>query len=159
VGEGLGEKFKEAQKGSYDEALAELKSGRKRGHWMWFIFPQLSGLGASPMAQRYALRDLQEATEYLRDEELAHRYLAAATAVAEQVMKGASLLRLMASEVDALKLVSSLTLFEAAAKRLCQTTDDETCQSIIHAAEDVLAAAAAQGIPRCQFTLDRLAAA
>jgi uncharacterized protein (DUF1810 family) len=156
------DRFKNAQnasQGGIDGALAELRSGRKRGHWIWYIFPQLSGLGSSPMAERYAIADAEEATAYLRDAELAHRLLAATTAVAEQVMKGVPLQRLMASEIDVLKLVSSLTLFECVARRLFEATGDETYQSIVFAAEDVLRAAEDQGVPRCRFTLQRLGAA
>ena len=59
------ERFVRAQEGVYEQACAELRSGRKRTHWMWFIFPQLAGLGHSPMAQHYAIRDLDQAKRYL----------------------------------------------------------------------------------------------
>lgn len=157
MSQGIAEKFKAAQQGSYDAALSELRAGHKRGHWIWFIFPQLAGLGSSPMAERYGLQSVDEATEFLRDEELANRYLATTTAVAEQVMKGVPLRRVMVSEIDVLKLVSSLTLFEVVATRLFEETGDVTYQSIAFAAEDVLNAAAKQGVPRCQFTIARIA--
>ncbi len=58
-------RFVEAQEGVYERALAELKAGRKRSHWMWFIFPQLEGLGFSAMSQRYAIKSRAEANAYL----------------------------------------------------------------------------------------------
>ena len=58
-------RFVEAQAGTVEQALAELRAGRKRSHWMWFVFPQVAGLGSSPMAQRYAIASLDEARAYL----------------------------------------------------------------------------------------------
>jgi uncharacterized protein (DUF1810 family) len=60
------DRFVQAQAASYDRALAEVRAGRKRTHWMWYIFPQFDGLGSSPMAQRYAIKSLAEAEAYLR---------------------------------------------------------------------------------------------
>ena len=153
------DRFKQAQESpgsGFDAALAELKAGRKRGHWIWYIFPQLAGLGLSAMSQRYALAGKAEATEYLRDELLRDRYLAITSVVAEQAMKGMPLGRLMASQIDVQKLVSSLTLFETVARELYAATGDETYQSLAYAAEDVLNAASAEGFPRCAFTLAQL---
>lgn len=59
-------RFVEAQEGVYPRALAEIRAGSKRSHWMWFVFPQLAGLGFSPMARRYAIQSLAEAEAYLR---------------------------------------------------------------------------------------------
>ena len=61
-------RFVEAQAGTVEQALAELRAGRKRSHWMWFVFPQVAGLGSSPMAQRYAIASLDEARAYLTGE-------------------------------------------------------------------------------------------
>ncbi|HNX31081.1 MAG TPA: DUF1810 family protein, partial [Holophaga sp.] len=61
---GLG-RFVAAQAGDYARALAEIRSGRKRTHWMWYVFPQLEGLGSSAISRRYAIRDLAEAEAYL----------------------------------------------------------------------------------------------
>jgi len=58
-------RFVAAQEGTYRQALAEIRAGEKRSHWMWFVFPQLAGLGSSPMARKYAIRDLAEAAAYL----------------------------------------------------------------------------------------------
>ena len=74
-------RFIDAQQPVYSTALAELEAGRKRSHWMWFIFPQLKGLGRSPMAQRYGLADLAEAEAYLADPVLGERLRACVTAV------------------------------------------------------------------------------
>jgi uncharacterized protein (DUF1810 family) len=59
------QRFLEAQAGVYEQACAELRAGRKRSHWMWFVFPQIHGLGSSPMAVRYAISSLDEAQAYL----------------------------------------------------------------------------------------------
>ena len=153
------DRFKQAQDQpgvGFDAALAELKAGRKRGPWIWYIFPQLHGLGSSPMAGRYALDGRGEALDYLRDETLRDRLLTITSAVAEQVLKGLPIRRLMASEIDVLKLVSSMTLFEVVGRELYAATGDETCQSLVHAAEDVLIAAEREGFGRCAFTMARL---
>jgi uncharacterized protein (DUF1810 family) len=98
--------------GTYAAALAELHAGRKRSHWMWFVFPQVAGLGRSGMAQRYAIGSLDEARAYLahpvlgpRLHECAQALLALPTTSAEAVLGG----------VDAMKLRSSMTLFALAA--------------------------------------------
>lgn len=61
------ERFRAAQREDYQTALKEIKAGRKRSHWMWYIFPQLAGLGNSGMAQYYAIEDLEEAKAYMED--------------------------------------------------------------------------------------------
>ena len=66
-------RFVSAQSGVYDQVLAELRTGRKRSHWMWFVFPQLAGLGHSAMAQRYAIGSIEEARAYLADPTLGAR--------------------------------------------------------------------------------------
>lgn len=108
------ERFVSAQDagGSYATALAELRRGRKSSHWMWYVFPQIAGLGSSAMAQRYAIADLTEATAYLRHPVLGPRLVDAAQAVLDSGAPDAQ--RLMGG-IDAVKLRSSMTLFEAAA--------------------------------------------
>jgi uncharacterized protein (DUF1810 family) len=108
------ERFVSAQDegGTYARALAELRAGRKRSHWMWFVFPQLAGLGSSPTARHYAISSLQEARAYLAHPVLGPRLRESARALcepardapAEEVLGG----------VDALKLRSSMTLFARA---------------------------------------------
>ena len=100
---------------AYDRALAELRDGRKRSHWIWFVLPQLAGLGRSAMAQRYGIADLDEARAYLADPVLRQRLEAVIGVIDEQLRKlGQSLEHLMGSGLDAAKTVSSLTLYEAA---------------------------------------------
>jgi len=106
------ERFIKAQASTYEGALAELRAGSKRGHWMWFVFPQVAGLGWSPTARVYAIRGLAEAREYL-----AHPVLGARLAECTEAMLGWAGRKDAASilgEVDAMKFRSSMTLFEAA---------------------------------------------
>lgn len=105
-------RFVEAQAGVYARALAELEAGEKRSHWMWFIFPQIAGLGSSPMAQRYAIGSLDEARAYLAHPVLGER-LRACTAAVNRV-SGRSAHAIFGSPDD-MKFRSSMTLFSAAA--------------------------------------------
>ena len=153
------ERFKEAQgDSSFESALAEMRIGCKQGHWIWYVFPQLSGLGASALSQRYGINDLAEAAEYLRDPVLCSRLLMIATTVAERVKrgKGVSLQRLMGSPIDVRKLVSSLTLFGNVAKKLHASEGLEAHESLARVAAEVLAVASSEGYPPCQYTLARL---
>lgn len=104
------QRFQEAQDaaGTYDAALAELREGRKRGHWMWFIFPQLAGLGRSPMAQHYAISGLPEAQAYLDHPVLGPRLVACADALLHSQQSDPVA---VLGAVDAQKLRSSMTLF------------------------------------------------
>src|SRR5438445_1541673 len=111
------ERFHEAQASrwaGYDTALAEIRAGGKRSHWIWYIFPQIEGLGRSSIARAYAMQDLGETCAYLRDPILRARYEEIAAAVSEQLACGIHLEDLMGDRTDALKLVASLTLFQAA---------------------------------------------
>lgn len=74
-------RFVHAQEGQHDRALAEIRRGRKTSHWMWYVFPQLAGLGQSPMSRRYAITGLAEADAYLRHPVLGPRLVACAEAV------------------------------------------------------------------------------
>ena len=104
-------RFHKAQKGTYETALAEIRAGRKRSHWIWYIFPQIQGLGYSSTAQYYAIEDLNEAKAYLADPVLRERLLEISNALL-------ALDSCDASEVmgypDDLKLRSSMTLFSLA---------------------------------------------
>lgn len=104
------QRFVEAQDagGTYERALAELQAGRKASHWMWFVFPQIAGLGQSEMSRRYAISSLEEALAYLEHPVLGPRLVECAQALlgheglsAEEIMGG----------IDAVKLRSSMTLF------------------------------------------------
>lgn len=100
---------------TYERALAELKAGRKRSHWIWFVLPQLQGLGHSAMAQRYGIHGLAEAQAYLDEPFLRQRLEEVISAIGEQLeLSGQSLEHLMGSGLDAAKTISCLTLFEAA---------------------------------------------
>lgn len=106
--------FVEAQAQVFDQALAELKAGRKKTHWMWYVFPQIAGLGHSAMAQRYALSSLDEARNYLAHPVLGPRLKQAAEAVLSHAVTGATA-RSIFGRPDDLKFHSSLTLFRLAA--------------------------------------------
>ncbi|GAB7051902.1 DUF1810 domain-containing protein [Catenuloplanes indicus] len=106
------QRFVDAQAGVHERALAELTAGDKRSHWMWFVFPQLAGLGRSDMAQRYALASLDEARDYLAHPVLGPRLRACTRAVlGVRDRTAADILGV----VDAQKLRSSMTLFALAA--------------------------------------------
>jgi uncharacterized protein (DUF1810 family) len=104
------ERFVRAQDsgGTYQRAVAELRNGRKTSHWMWFIFPQVAGLGRSAMAQAYAISDLTEARAYLAHPVLGPRLVECAEIVASQ--RGLSAEQIFGG-IDAIKLRSSMTLF------------------------------------------------
>jgi uncharacterized protein (DUF1810 family) len=104
-------RFVEAQEGSYAAALAEIRRGAKRSHWMWYIFPQVAGLGHSATAQHYAIASLEEARAYLAHPVLGPRLQACVEAL--DALPDTTAERVFGS-VDAMKLRSSLTLFEAA---------------------------------------------
>ena len=108
------ERFVVAQNagGSYAAAAAELRAGKKSGHWMWFVFPQIAGLGASSMSQRYAISSLEEARGYLAHPILGKRLLECARVLAE--LEGRTAQDVFCT-VDAMKLRSSMTLFARAA--------------------------------------------
>ena len=101
-------RFLTAQQNDYATALSEIKSGRKRSHWMWYIFPQIAGLGHSDMAKKYAIADLAEATAYLDHPVLGSRLKELCSALLELSTNNAT--QVMGSPDD-LKLRSSMTLF------------------------------------------------
>lgn len=155
------ERFKEAQRSShagFAVALDEIRCGGKRGHWIWYVFPQLEGLGTSPAARVYAIADEEEAVAFLREPELRSRLLAIASAVASQLKTGPgkSLRALMGSDVDARKVVSSMTLFGEVARMLHDAEGGAEYGALATAADDVLAAAEAEGFSRCAYTLRRI---
>ena len=106
------ERFLTAQASTYDAALAELRAGRKRTHWMWFVFPQLRGLGRSETARFYGIVSLAEARAYLDHEVLGTRLVQCAEALLPH--EGKSAREIMGSPDD-VKLRSSMTLFAAVA--------------------------------------------
>ncbi|MEV6343698.1 DUF1810 domain-containing protein [Actinoplanes sp. NPDC051851] len=127
------QRFVDAQDGIYERALAELAAGQKRSHWMWFVFPQLAGLGSSPTARRYAIRDLAEARDYLAHPLLGARLIECAETLLG-LPEGADVSRIFGFPDD-LKLRSSMTLFaraddsgvfERVLKRFCEGPDPRT---------------------------------
>ncbi len=104
------ERFVEAQDrdGTYERALTELRQGRKRGHWIWFIFPQIRGLGSSETARFYAISSLAEAAAYLEHPVLGPRLATAAAALLELPERDPDAIL---GELDAIKIRSSMTLF------------------------------------------------
>jgi len=105
------ERFVDAQRSSYAQALAELRRGRKQGHWMWFLFPQLRGLGHSAMARHYGIGSLEEARAYLAHPLLGQRLHECTAALLTHEASAEEMLGV----IDAMKLRSSMTLFERAA--------------------------------------------
>lgn len=105
-------RFVDAQREVYQQALAELRAGRKRTHWMWFVFPQMVGLGRSPTAQHYGIRSLAEAQAYLQHPLLGARLRQCARALLDLHGRSAEAIF---GYPDVLKLRSSMTLFAAVA--------------------------------------------
>jgi uncharacterized protein (DUF1810 family) len=107
------ERFVEAQDAgsTYDQALAELRRGRKTSHWMWFVFPQVAGLGQSPTSRRYAIASREEARAYLAHPVLGPRLVAAAQVLVDL---GGDDAAAVFGGLDAQKLRSSMTLFHRA---------------------------------------------
>jgi uncharacterized protein (DUF1810 family) len=102
------ERFVAAQQGVYESALDQLRAGRKTGHWMWFVFPQIQGLGMSPMSQRYAIASPAEARAYVDHPVLGERLAECARVLIEL---GGNDAEAVFGGIDAIKLRSSMTLF------------------------------------------------
>ena len=140
------QRFVDAQASTYTQARAELAAGEKRSHWMWFIFPQIQGLGSSSMAQRYAITDLAEAKAYLAHPVLGPR-LRECTALVTAV-NGRTVDQIFGYPDD-LKFHSSVTLFaeadsapdsifkQALAKYFSGTPDRRTLDHLVDEATDV----------------------
>ena len=107
------DRFVSAQRESYDDALAELRAGTKRSHWMWFVFPQIAGLGRSPTARLYGIANRAEAEAFCRHEVLGSRLREATEAMLGWA--GQRSATAILGTVDAMKFRSSMTLFEATA--------------------------------------------
>ncbi|MBD8554155.1 DUF1810 domain-containing protein [Rhizobium sp. CFBP 8762] len=103
-------RFVDAQSGVYQTVTAELRAGAKRSHWMWFIFPQIDGLGFSPMAVRYAIRSLKEAVAYRQHPILGHRLTECTQAMLAHTERSA---HAILGSPDDMKFRSSMTLFAA----------------------------------------------
>ncbi len=103
------ERFVDAQAGTYDRALAELRAGRKTGHWMWWVFPQVAGLGLSSTSVEYAVADLAEASAYAHHDVLGPRLRESCRALLD--LDGDLTAEQVLGSIDAIKLRSSMTLF------------------------------------------------
>jgi uncharacterized protein (DUF1810 family) len=150
------DRFKVAQDrhGGFADAMAELRSGRKTTHWIWWVFPQVTGLGSSATSVQYALSGREEASAFLADDVLRARLLEAMTTVHEQLL-GLSKRRideLMGSEIDALKLISSMTLFAQVARDagVCDLPEVNRLQKM---AVQILGVARGAGYAACGHTL------
>jgi uncharacterized protein (DUF1810 family) len=153
------DRFKLAQDrdGSFSTAIAELRTGRKTTHWMWWVFPQVAGLGASATSVRYALSGRGEASAYLADDVLRTRLLEAVTIVHEQLLgpPERQIDKLMGSGIDALKLVSSMALLTEVSRdaAVCDLPDIDRLQKM---AEEILGVARGAGYAACEHTLGML---
>ena len=125
------DRFIKAQDSVYDDVLAELKSGRKRTHWMWFIFPQIAGLGFSPTAQFYAIESLDVARDYLGHPVLGERLLGGSDILL--AVKNRSVTDIFGYPDD-LKLKSSMTLFSCVAES--NSVFEEVLERYFHGERD-----------------------
>jgi uncharacterized protein (DUF1810 family) len=131
-------RFVDAQDRVWQQVVQELRAGRKQSHWMWFVFPQIEGLGTSAMSQHYALSGLDEACAYLDHPDLGPRLLQAVTLACQSPAPDAETLF---GHVDALKFRSSMTLFGLAADdpapfmsaldRLCGGEEDPRTRQLL----------------------------
>ena len=141
----------------FDTALTELRAGQKTGHWIWYVFPQLAGLGRSEVAERFAIADFDDARAYARDPTLGPRLLQAFKLVREQLVAQVPLMTLMGSDIDARKLVSSATLFLKTGEALAHEPAMRAYGiDLAHTCEAVLDLAQKANIWRCGHTLQTL---
>lgn len=145
------QRFHKAQAGAagYEQALKELKAGKKTSHWIWYVFPQLKVLGYSPNAKFFGIEDLNETCAYLQDPLLFDRYLSMTSLVATQLKKH-SLYELMGGNTDAQKLLSSITLFAAAAAHL--DSKEKQFGALKEHCRTIFSLAALQGYTPCEQT-------
>ena len=104
------QRFLDAQEKDYADALKEIKQGYKQSHWIWFIFPQMRGLGRSPMAENYGIKSIEEARAYLEDPILKKRLIEISSALLKH--KGKSTAYEILGTIDAIKVRSCMTLFD-----------------------------------------------
>ncbi len=104
------QRFLDAQENDYADALREIKQGYKQSHWIWFIFPQMRGLGRSPMAENYGIKSIEEARAYLEEPILKKRLIEISSALLKH--KGKSTAYEILGTLDAIKVRSSMTLFD-----------------------------------------------
>ena len=144
----------DSRSAGYEAAVAEIRRGQKTSHWIWYIFPQLAGLGQSATARAYGLAGFAEARSYLCDPVLCSRYEEITKVVDNQLAAGRSVEELMGGTIDALKLVSSLTLFRAAAQSLLGK--DAGLEGLMQHCDSILRETTRQGYPPCARTLSQI---
>jgi uncharacterized protein (DUF1810 family) len=140
---------------SYATATAELRRGCKSSHWIWYVFPQIEGLGRSDVARRFAIEDVAEAEAYLAHPVLGARLLEAAEVVlAVSPPSSVPLEILMGAPIDVIKLVSSLTLFGLVARQIQDVGHEPglRCARLARICQAILEVAAAQGYAGCAFS-------
>jgi uncharacterized protein (DUF1810 family) len=144
------DRFVGAQRGNFERALSEIVAGGKQSHWMWYVFPQVAGLGLSPTSMRYAINSVSEAEALLLHPVLGDRYRQIVGAVWHQVVDDGVTIHQLFGSPDDIKLVSSLTLFAAAGRRIDQPAP--AILAFVAQADDVLQVAYSQGFHRCTTT-------
>lgn len=154
------QRFHEAQttNNSFETARKEIQDGRKRSHWIWYIFPQLrSSWTISDTAKKYAIADFEEALAFFNDTTLFERYQIMVGLVLQQLnTPGVCVVVLMGGDVDALKLASSLTLFEAVSARLSQSATDDKFVVFKGLCDAIFKVIEPQGFGRCKNTLEKI---
>jgi uncharacterized protein (DUF1810 family) len=140
----------EAHQNDFDRAVSEIETGRKRSHWMWYIFPQVAGLGISHTSRIYAIESVAEAEAFMLHPTLGPAYRHIVDAVWHQVVEEEVTVSALFGSPDDAKLVSSLTLFAAVARRVQQPSAD--IANFATQADDILRLAYAQGLQRCTTT-------
>jgi uncharacterized protein (DUF1810 family) len=148
-------RFVDGYERDFERALREIRAGHKETHWMWYIFPQVDGLGSSPMAMQYAIHTRAEAEAFLTHPPLGPDYCELVDAVWQHAIGTGVSLHALFGEPDKWKLVSSLTVFAAIARGLDPSPERE---KLISQVDEVLDEAGAQGLPRCATTRARLSA-
>jgi len=153
------DRFKTAQaqpSSGFTTAIRELRAGQKISHWIWYIFPQLATLGRSSTAQFYGIKDLREAQDYLLDAVLRERLMQITAVVDQQLSQGLELESVFGGSTDSLKLVSSLTLFQAAADSFAAEHPGLDLTDFSYRCEHILMMTGQQGYPPCVLTRSQL---
>ena len=143
-------RFIDAYRDDFERALRDIEAGRKQSHWMWYIFPQVGGLGASAMSRRYAIGSPEDAQAFLLHPVLGVHYCEIVDAVWHQVVERDLSIRSLFGSPDDTKLVSSLTLFAGSASTL--DSPPPVLTTFLERAGEILEAAYAQGLARCTTT-------
>jgi uncharacterized protein (DUF1810 family) len=139
---------------SLDTALNELRAGRKQEHWIWYVFPQLRGLGSSRHANHYGIEGLTEAIDYLLDPLLRERYQQCLSELLYHIRNGTKL-RIILGPTDAYKAISSITLFQQATKRL-GAQDQQLVSELLLMTEEFFRFVSDDNDRPCQATLHYL---